>query len=426
MLSAHVAPARAWHTVDGIALASLGIWLATGAPPWRKTLGYLVVGAAGLCKQNFLVVAPCALLALGDWRRPRHWLAVGTPGALYVLVVTALGGGPDLVAQLGAQRDLVARGLVPYASSRTILGLVLGALVGWLPHLARRRGVRVPSRWSMLAPGLVALAPLGLFTTAISGSYAHYARVSAFVLFGVALGRTSALIADRNRTAARAAFLVLTLAWASSVSLGYATPAYASGMLAALILLLDYPASPSARAGRWIPLACLTAVTAVAFVAARTQVVYREQAAARLDRPLGDVFAGGAGIRTNSQHGRVPRRPRPGGKFRPHARAAVRHRARPPRPLGDLPPAESAPHRLAPVHRAGRAGLGGACDAKPGGTARRRARARTEGAGRPARDGAGAPHGRRDLPPRGDDPRHPDEDRRDRVLRDLRMTRWPW
>ena len=28
MLSAHVAPPRAWHTVDGIALASLGIWLA--------------------------------------------------------------------------------------------------------------------------------------------------------------------------------------------------------------------------------------------------------------------------------------------------------------------------------------------------------------------------------------------------------------
>ena len=247
------------------------------------------------------MIAPCALLALGDWRPPRHWLAVGTPGALYVLVVDRARRRPrSRPAARGAARSRRAR---PRAVrvDRTILGLVLGGLVGWLPRLARRRALRVPSQWSMLAPGLVMVAPLGLLTTAISGSYAHYARVSAFVLFGVALGRASALIADRNRTAARAAFLVLTLAWASSVSLGYATPAYASGMLAALILLLDYPASPRARAGRWIPLAGLTAVTAVAFVAARTQVVYREQAAARLDRPLGDVFAGGAGIRTNPQ-----------------------------------------------------------------------------------------------------------------------------
>jgi hypothetical protein len=299
MLSAHVAPPRAWHTVDGIALASIGMSLATSTRPWAKVAGYVVVGAAGLCKQNFAVLPPVVLAALGDWRRPRYWLAAVGPGVLYVLVVSALGGWPDLVVQLGAQHDLVVGGVVAYASYPAMLGIAWGALVGWLPRLAGRH------RLLAAGPGALAvlLAPIGLFTTAISGSYTHYARVSAFVLFGVALGRASALASSRNVVATRTAVLVLALAWASSVSLGYRTPAYASGILATLILLLDYPAvavsGSSRRERRWMPLAALTALTAVGFVAARTQVIYREQEAARLERPLGDVFPGGDGIWTN-------------------------------------------------------------------------------------------------------------------------------
>jgi hypothetical protein len=312
MLSAHVAPPRAWHTVDGIFLASLGVHLASGSRPSRKAVGYLLVGTACLCKQNFAAFAPAALVGLGDWRQPRYWLAVAVPGALYVLAVTALGGGPDLLVQLGAQHDLVSAGITAYVSRPPlVLGVLGGLIAGWLSALPRldARGTPGPSRWAVLAAVLggftVLLAPLGLLASAITGSYTLYARVPAFALFGFVLGRLSGLLGGRNIAATRAAFLALALAWASSISRGYTTPAYATGILAAFLLLRDYPfLTPSRQSGhrrRWLPLAVLTVFTACGFVSARTQVIYREQVAARLDRPLGDVFPGGRGIRTNRQ-----------------------------------------------------------------------------------------------------------------------------
>ncbi len=292
LLSAHVAPPRAWHTVDGITLASIGIALAGDARPRPKTLGYVLVGAAALCKQNFGLLAPIVLGVLGDWRRPRYGLAVVAPGAAYALVVTALGGGAHLAAQLGAQHDLVTGALVPYASSATAAGLTIGALAGW----AARRDPAVPRVLGWLA---VLLAPAALLATAATGTYGSYARGAAFVLFGAALARATALVAGRNVAASRAALLALALAWASAISIGYRSPAYASGVLAVLLLLLDWPARPDAR--QRAALAVLTVLTLAGAGAARTQVVYRDRPAAALDRPLGTVFGGGAGIRTNAR-----------------------------------------------------------------------------------------------------------------------------
>lgn len=301
LLAAHVAPPRAWHTVDGLAVASAGIALAWDAGARRKIAGYLLVGAAALCKQNFLALAPLALVVLGDWRRPACWLAAVAPVALYAGVVGVLGGGPDLTAQLGAQHGLVAAGLAPYLSVRVAIGVGLGALAGWLPRGGSRGTSRALGFASMLAPLLVVLAPLGLLIAASTASYAHYARVPAFVLFGLALGRTATLVAARDRSAARVALLALACAWSSAVSVGYPSPAYASGILAALLLCLDRPAG--APALRWFRawLVALAVLACAGSVAARTRVVYRDRPAAELGRALGDVLRGGAGIRTNDR-----------------------------------------------------------------------------------------------------------------------------
>lgn len=300
VLAAHVAPPRAWHTVDGLTVASAGVALAWDARGRRRIAGYVLVGAAALCKQNFLALAPIALVLLGDWRRPACWLAAVAPIACYAGGIGARGGGADLIAQLGAQHGLVAAGLGPYGSVRVAVGVGLGALAGWLP---RETGAASRTHGSarMLGPLLVVLAPIGLLVTAATASYPHYARVPAFVLFGLALGRTTALLAARDRAAARVALLALACAWTSAISVGYPSPAYASGILAALLLLLDRPTGTPERGYFRAWLVALAVLACVGSVAARTRVVYRDQPAAGLGRPLADVLRGGAGIYTNDR-----------------------------------------------------------------------------------------------------------------------------
>lgn len=301
VLAAHVAPPRAWHTVDGLAVASAGIALAWEPRARRKVVGYVLVGAAGLCKQNFLALVPIVLVVLGDWRRQGCWVAAVAPLALYAGGVAALGGGSDLLTQLGAQHGLLAAGFDPYVSVRVAAGVALGALGGWGPRRGTGPTPRVARLARILGPMVVVAAPIGLVVTAVTGSYAYYARVPAFLLFGFALGRTAGLVAARDRSAARVSLLAPALAWTSAISVGYPSPAYASGILAALVLLLDRPSNAPARAYFRTWLVVLAALACIGSVAARTRVVYRDEPAAQLTRPLGDVLRGGLGIRTNER-----------------------------------------------------------------------------------------------------------------------------
>jgi hypothetical protein len=67
-LSSHYFPVMAWPTIDGLLLAGLGLLLRTA--PFRGACfaGYLLIGAAYVCKQNFSPIFPLALLLFGDRR----------------------------------------------------------------------------------------------------------------------------------------------------------------------------------------------------------------------------------------------------------------------------------------------------------------------------------------------------------------------
>src|SRR5919199_1494999 len=67
--SVHYFVLTAWHTVDGLFLSSIGLWiLLTQKHTTRRIAGYLLIAAAYLTKQSFLFVAPLSVLLLGDWR----------------------------------------------------------------------------------------------------------------------------------------------------------------------------------------------------------------------------------------------------------------------------------------------------------------------------------------------------------------------
>src|SRR5919107_3687810 len=82
--SVHYFVLTAWHTVDGLFLASIGMWmLLTRQHKGARIFAYLLIAAAYLCKQSFLFVATLSVLLLGDWREKKYWLTITLPAAGY-------------------------------------------------------------------------------------------------------------------------------------------------------------------------------------------------------------------------------------------------------------------------------------------------------------------------------------------------------
>jgi hypothetical protein len=308
VLTCHTFPVMPWHTVDGLALVSAGALLAMSPHVAGKAAGYFLLGAAALCKQNFLPVAPAAVLILGDHRRWPAWAAAIAPLVLYAGYLATAGAAGSAWHQLGSQTDLLQTGVVVYVRNPYFhLGLALGLLAMALSPSGRERG------------GATAYAPAAVFGTALSCGLllciavtmnrddACYAESASFLLFGAALAGTLALAWARGWRdgATRAGTLALVTAWSASISVGYNTPALAAGPLAAHFLERALrPGRAGGVSSRRSRLLSLTGVGvacafALVWITARLHHIYRERPASELTCRLDDVLPGGRLLRTN-------------------------------------------------------------------------------------------------------------------------------
>jgi len=299
MLSTHAFQPMAWHTVDGVALASVGFLLAgTGA---RGAAGYALIGAAAVCKQNFLPLIPATILLRGDHGRPVAWAAALIMPALYVAALVVGGGGSDLFHQLTAKSDLVQSGIRQYVGRPWAgIGLALGALPALVVHTGRGRPTRV---WlSLLFTGAIA-AGLG---QSVDHERFQYIDRDAFLLFGASSG---VLLGSMRRpfpaSFAAAAAFALALGWCSSVSEGYQTPAHAAGPLVIVLVggimaLVDESARRAARRAAFAVSLAALAWVAPHWRSARRDHIAQELTAPLLTHDLAGVFPGAAGIRTNA------------------------------------------------------------------------------------------------------------------------------
>jgi hypothetical protein len=307
VLTSHTFPVMPWHTVDGLVLISIGTLLAARSSRAGKIAGYALLGAAALCKQNFLPMAPIAVLILGDHRRWWAWGAALAAPVLYAVVLVVLQAAPAAYEQLGAQTDLSLVGVLPYASNRFFYGgLVLGAGATALALGGHGRRRRRSAVWpALIGLALVFGALLGVGLTINRDDY-FYLDWASFLLFGAALGALASRVWLRNWSdpPVRFATLAVLMAWITSLSLGYRTPALAAGPLAAFLLAnatepLRSPLHPRAD----LKLALTTAALAIALLSvwtvARLQHVYHDRPASELTQRLDGVLPGGRFLRTN-------------------------------------------------------------------------------------------------------------------------------
>jgi hypothetical protein len=295
LFSSNTFPPIAWHTIDGLFLLSLGLLLRIRLPRFTFP-AYFLIGAAYLCKQSFAFAFIAVLIALGDWRRLRYWLAALLPVIIYCGFFISVGGLPDAVAQLTAQRGVVDPGIRSYVHNPLVAwGVLAGVGLGWLLGLGRVVQSTV-ALW---------LASVGISICALElmrGMY-RFGDVSGYSLFGVALGLVvSSLARGKSVAVVRAGLLALTAAWCVALSMGFNSPNLAAGPLVCFILVAviagTIPRISNRRVGQAVII--LIAVSLSSFAVARRHWIYRDAPATKLTGKLDGVFPGAKSIQTNA------------------------------------------------------------------------------------------------------------------------------
>jgi hypothetical protein len=304
--SAHTFPVMAWHTIDGLFLISIGLLFCVTENSLSKFAGYLIIGLSYLCKQSFIFVAPLTIIILGDWRRIKLWLAILTPGVMYLLFLLCTNAIPDAFVQLLSHKDSFLAINGSYFDWEMMLGILIGTLSTHL--IIEKELIKTPFRKDLPEwVGLLMLSVIPMIGISISLISDRY-RLISYGIFGLVLGVVNHLFIkrlDKTNDQIRIALIALLLAWSSSLSIGYNMPILASGQLLSVLLAFSYPFFKDELEKHFnrpiytVTLFGLTAIVLLFFGLARFHSIYREDVGLNLTENLDAVLPGGKGIRTN-------------------------------------------------------------------------------------------------------------------------------
>lgn len=296
----------AWHTLDGIFFTVIGFYFTRRQVSFVRFMGYMLMGCAYLCKQNFTLLPFICLFLFSDWRYIRFWAASLLPGFLYLGYLAFHSAIPDAWLQLNTHTGLFQYGVFNWLlnAKPMILGFLwcggVSALIFFLNRFA------LAKIWQCVLTVLL----LGiLFFPWIFGLYylpdkpGYVNRLSFFIV-----GNLFALLVvfwhQGEKSLFRLGIFWLVLAWSASISIGLNLPALVTGVLFVLLamslfknLRQDLAQSPFVVCGFLL----FIGVSIALFDRMRHVMVYNEPSAAALLYPLDDVFPGGKGIYT-SEH----------------------------------------------------------------------------------------------------------------------------
>jgi len=313
----------AWHTIDAIFFTSLGIALCAGGNRSAKAIGYVCIGLAPWCKQNFLPMIPVSLLLLGDFRKWQYWLLSFTPLLLFGAYLIVNGALSDAIIQLGARTELMRVGVIKYAKSWPFL---LGILMGGAASVGIRNGQRFEDSGKWVHWGIV--LPLLLFVPPYAGACLMVTKkvfgAGAFGILGCVVGVITHGILEEKKLSSytKLGLLLISTSWCTSLSIGYNSPSLISGSLVTFLIgfakfsttsssnndnckpsascfISDFPTIEILKRLISVNTSALIVTTLLAFVIARQNYIYREQPAYRLRYDLADVLPGAKLIKTN-------------------------------------------------------------------------------------------------------------------------------
>jgi hypothetical protein len=283
VMSVHNFPLFGWYTIDGVFFCTLALlalmrrnYLLSGA----------LAAAAMLCKQNFaaIVLLLGAMAATGGLGPAAYYFSAAAVVVGGMMSLLAVQGGfrPMLVLMLGvgSLADIWNAGVIFYAKL-LLLGESLLAVIGFTVMVLLRRGRAAAERTNIYTAFVIAILAAFLTRVLLAGQSRYMFGVAIFYGAGVmflfsgawTIGWTRRNWARlRRRPLLRGSLVgsvlpmgaVFAIAWSSSISFGYATPAYFAVPMLAPILLDPLPASAVIRR-LWLITACALVAFGVAF-----------------------------------------------------------------------------------------------------------------------------------------------------------------
>ncbi|MFO7616688.1 MAG: hypothetical protein R6V75_05510 [Bacteroidales bacterium] len=318
-----------WTTVDALFWSGVALlaWSRLEANPERRVpfklfVLFFGVTAAALCRQTFLLPGLVLAIAAG-WKHlirgsgGQHplvsWPAVvaGTlPGWVYAGILTVTGSWGDFIRQMTGRTEFWETGVRKFSDNfwgtpawaAFAAVLATGLLIRWADDDRRLISIGQSILSTLRAAIMISVLLVSMAVFLVPA----YLFAWSFGLFWLLLLQLILLKINPsdNRPQTSIAWWTLLIAWTSSLSLGDNAPVFATGILAgAGIILYVESAGAIGKVARPAVVgilvgAFLLGLTLVSFRAQKRNN-YRDLPAARLEAPLGELYPGLKGIRSN-------------------------------------------------------------------------------------------------------------------------------
>lgn len=283
ILNVHYFPCYALHTVDGLFMCIIGLNIIISNKKYNY-LGFLFIGFAALCKQNFILFLPFSILFYNKKNSVLNTIIGLLPIVMYVSIISILGGFDNLSTQLTTHHEIIAVGIISYIKSRLFFaGLLLFAFIFFINN-------KLVNLFSLFI--IIAICCYALVTNRIHEKFS-------FLLFGITLGCLLITIIKKQNIYFKLFSTSLLLAWSVSISVGYNSPIlFIGGNIALVIFYLVEENKIDTKQQKWI-LISIVIPLAMVFYHVRTNNIYRETPAKTLIYKLDNIVDGAYGIKTN-------------------------------------------------------------------------------------------------------------------------------
>ncbi len=316
VFNVHYFPCSVLHTIDGLLMCLIGFNLIRSEHKTRF-FGFIFIGLAALCKQNYLVILPISIVLYGRENKIIATLIGLLPISMYLFFITLNDGLKDLLIQLSGHSELLQVGVWSYILNPVFI------LVVFLTLLLRH-----------LKIGLINSTVLFLFSIILLVTE-HYHGKYSFLVIAYLIAECMIAILDHYKiffddkqnssiqestliTANasnlsqifiydtpffKLASIVIALSWCVSISVGYNTPALFSGAGLSFIYFHNNRSkftiihTTNKKQKNYMILS--GAIFLIVFLYVRYTITYRDATIHHLDKRLDQLVEGAHGIYTN-------------------------------------------------------------------------------------------------------------------------------
>jgi hypothetical protein len=283
ILNVHYFPCSVLHTIDGLLMCLAGLNIIISEKKYNIS-GFLFIGFAALCKQNFLAVLPFALLFSERKNYVKDILISLLPIAIYIIIICCFGGFANLKAQLFTHHEIFSIGVFSYIKSHMFYAGILLAIVSLFIQ---------NNNFKILI--ILILNVVCMYSIATN----RYHEKFGFLIFGATLGFSLIPLLRKQSAFTKLFFMAVILAWCVSISLGYNSPALFLGGCITLILLYISAISNNINKNLSAYLLIILIPLSFIFYYVRTNLIYRDAPARLLIYKLDDLVESANGIHTN-------------------------------------------------------------------------------------------------------------------------------